>query len=445
MELRDYQISSINKIRTAFKNGYRRPILRLDCGAGKTITSATMCIETAKRGKEVLFLIHRQELLQQTIATFKSLGANLDLIKIGMIITVGNHLEDYNPTLIIADECNFALSKTWLKVLNAYPNAYVIGLSATPIRLSGEPMGNVFDFIVEDITAEELIKRGNLCHYDMYAPKTIIDTQRISMRGGDFASDELDKIMSNPKIYGDVLKYFKQYADKKRTIAYCTSVKHAEQVSNTFNDAGYTSSSIDAKTPKKERERIIEDFKNGKIQILCNCDLISFGFDVPDCDCILLLRPTQSLALYIQQSMRCLRGKEGKRALILDFVGNAFRHGMPTEKREWSLVGKVKCKNRDAEPDILVRQCTNCYRCYKGVNPICPYCGFNNGKTRGQIEEEKKAELEKITEIERKDKRKEIGMTKDEAGLIALAKERGYKSPHFYAKTIMKAREAKKR
>ena len=261
IKLRDYQERSINKIRDAFRQGYRKPILRLDCGAGKTITSATMCIETAKNGREVLFLIHRKELLEQTVETFKRLEANLDLIKIGMILTVGNHLEEYNPYLIICDECNFALSKTWRKVLDNFPKAFVVGLSATPVRLSGEPMGDVFDCIIEDITAEELIQRGNLCKYDYYAPKIDFDTSEFKIKMGDFDTNEIQEAMDKPKIYGDILKYFEKYSKNKKAIAYCTSIQHSQKTADEFIKAGYKAEHIDANTSKKERAEIINRFK----------------------------------------------------------------------------------------------------------------------------------------------------------------------------------------
>ena len=139
-----------------------------------------------------------------------------------------------------------------------------------------------------------------------------------------------------------------------------------------------------------------------------------------------MLRPTQSLALYIQQSCRALTPQDGKRAIIIDYVGNAYRHGMPTDNQKWSLSERKKCKNSSGEPEVLVRVCQKCLRTYAGNGQICPYCGANNGKTKRQIEQEEKAELERITAIEKKNKRMEVGMQNTFGGLVQIAKERGY-------------------
>lgn len=427
IQLRDYQIRSIKKIRDAYANGFKRPILRLDCGAGKTITSAWMAIESAARGNEVLFLVHRKELLDQTYETFKSLNANMDKIKIGMVITVGNHLSDYNPKFIIADECNFALSKTWRKVLDHYSDAWVLGLSATPARLDGKPMGDIFDIIISDLSANELIQLGRLSPYDYYAPKLDINLSDVESRAGDYKQEQLESIMNKPKIYGDIIKYYKQIPHHK-TLVYCTTIKHSELTAQIFRDNGYRAEHIDSNLSKSERDRIVHEFKHGDIEVLCNCDIVSFGFDIPDCDTVMLLRPTQSLTLYIQQSMRGMRYQPGKRATIYDFVGNCYRHGMPTDNREWSLSTAIRTRNPSGVPELLVRQCVSCLRVYSGTAQICPYCKHDNGQTREQIKQQHDAELEQIRTV---DRRKQ-GMAKTLADLLVIERERGYKKGWAY-------------
>lgn len=446
MELRNYQIKAINSLRQSFRDGHKRPILRLDCGAGKTVISAWITRSAIQKNHNVLFLVHLQELKQQTIDTFKKFGIEIgEHLRIEMIITAGNKMKDFEPDLIIADECNFALSKSWLKVFNRFPKAQIIGLSATPIRLSGEPMGAVFDDLIEIIDAKELIKLGNLCDYDYYAPKLNFDIKDVKTRAGDFQAEMLEQILSKPKIYGDVLSYYKKFCQGRKTICYCTTISHSVATAEEFKKAGYNAVHFDGNTPEKKRKQIVEEFKNGKIEILCNCNLISFGFDVPDCDCVLLLRPTQSLALYIQQSMRCLRGRPGKRAIILDFVGNCHRFGLPTDKQEYTLTGKKKCDNKNAEPEVHARQCNQCFKTYSGTSPICPYCGFNNGKTRAEIKQDEKAELERIETIKKFEKKKEVAKAKSLEALIEIGKERGYKNPTYWAKMIINSRESKKK
>jgi superfamily II DNA or RNA helicase len=436
--LRDYQTRSIDKIKKAYQQGYRKVILRLDCGAGKTITAAKMCIDATKKGNKVLFLVHRKELLDQTYEAFKFINADMTNIDIGMIITVGKNLDKYNPNFIIADECNFSLSKTWRKVLDYYSQAWILGLSATPSRLDGRPMGDIFDLIIEDVSADELIAMGKLAPYDYYAPKLNIDLSNVGIRAGDYKQEEIERIMDKPKIYGDVISYYKN-GNHKKAIAYCTSINHSMTVAEEFRNHGFKAEHIDGNTSKSERDRIIDEFKNGDIEILCNCDLISFGFDVPDCDTIMLLRPTTSVALYIQQSMRAMRPREGKRAVVYDFVGNVFRHGMPTEKRDWSLTGRIKARNADGEPDVLVRQCEACYRVYGGIGCVCPYCGHDNGKTRAEIKRDEEAQLELVRKVERQQQGR--AQTYDE--LVKIGYERGYKNPQYWARMVVTSRGKK--
>jgi superfamily II DNA or RNA helicase len=157
----------------------------------------------------------------------------------------------------------------------------------------------------------------------------------------------------------------------------------------------------------------------------------------------MLLRPTTSVALYIQQSMRAMRPRDGKRATVYDFVGNVYRHGMPTEKRDWSLSGRMKMRNADSEPDVIVRQCESCYRVYGGIGRTCPYCGHDNGKTRAEIKREEEAQLELIRNIERKVERKKQGMAKTYDELVAIGVKRGYKNPQYWARMVMGNRSKK--
>ena len=172
---------------------------------------------------------------------------------------------------------------------------------------------------------------------------------------------------------------------------------------------------------------------------LSSVNLLSEGFDIPDCEVIMLLRPTKSLILYLQQIGRGLRYVEGKRATIYDFVGNVFHHGMPTEEREWQLKGKVKFKHR-GELDIKVRECQSCFRVYEGKGVECPYCGHISQKSRAEIRHEKRVELEKITEARKKKDRMEVGMAKSLEELIAIGYRRGYNNPRFWANQIMENR-----
>jgi len=424
MQLRPYQVNAIDKVREAYRQGAKSLILRLDCGSGKTCIAAKMCIDATKKGNKVLFLVHRKELLDQTYATFKMFDADMTNIDIGMILTVGHHLDKYNPDFIIADECNFSLARTWKKVLNNYPNAWILGLSATPVRLDGKPLGELYEKIIDGVEADWLIDNGYLAEYDYYAPPVL--NMEWKMKGIDYDLSDVTASLLKSKIYGKI----EQYIDKtKKTIIYSPSIEFSKSLCERIGATHF-----DGNTPKKERDKIVTDFKSGKIMILSNVDLISFGFDVPDCDCVILLRPTMSLSLYIQQSMRCLR--PGKKATIYDLVGNVYRHGMPTEKRTWSLVKRISRK-RNTEADVLVRQCQKCRLVYSGHDRLCPYCGNDNGQTRRQIEEEEKLELVKIKKLERR----KVGMASTFEELVKIGNARGYKNAKYWARMVLSNRK----
>lgn len=433
--LRPYQENLIQNVRLAFKEKYKKILAVLPCGGGKTVCFAYMAENHIQKNpikNKVWFLVHRRELIEQTVNTFKKFNINMNNIFIGMVKSVSRNVSKYGkPTLIIFDEAHHATAKTWTNIIDYFPDVPVIGLTATPCRLNGDNLGSIFEKLVVGVSSNYLLKNNYLSQYDYYAPK--IDYILPEIKGSDYDTSEIE---FDSKIYGDVLKYIDY---NKKTIIYCPNIQFSMNLSKMINNSIH----FDGSTPDKLREQIINDFRNGKIKVLLNVDLIGEGFDVPDCDCVMLLRPTQSTALYIQQSMRCLRPNENKKAIIYDFVGNVFRHGLPTEDREWSLLNKVKCRNSNGMPDILSRMCNNCYRVYSGINPICPYCNFNNGKTKKQIEEDKKAELEKIEQIEKKKKRMEVGMCSDLQSLIKIGKERGYKNPTFWAKQILKSRNNK--
>lgn len=414
MQLREYQEDIIKKCRQAFKKGYKRPLIVLPCGAGKTVCFAYMA---HRHTGKTWFLVHRQELVDQA----KSVVGESDNIYIGMVGTALTKAP-WPPSMIIFDEAHHATAATWKRIIAAYPNSYIVGLTATPCRLDGSPLGAIFDCLIEGVSANWLINNSYLAPYNYFAPSLKVITPQI--KGQEFDNSSIEY---KSKIYGDVTKYI---SDKK-TIIYCPNIAFSQAIADEVGGVHF-----DGNTPKTERERIIHDFRNGKIKILCNVDLIGEGFDVPDCECVMLLRPTMSVALFIQQSMRCLRYQPDKVAVIYDFVGNCHRHGLPTDNRHWSLNKKIKIRNSSGVPDVITRMCQKCYRVYSGINPICPYCGNDNHKTRKQIEVEKEAELQQIKKVERR----EQGMAHDLDSLIAIGKKRGYKNPYYWAKKILEGR-----
>lgn len=404
MPLREYQIDLIDKVRNSYKRHKKAPCIVLPCGGGKSVIVAEMAKRTTDNGKRVLFIVHRKELCDQIRNTFSRWGVDMELCEIGMVQTVCRHLDEMPaPSLIITDENHHSKANSYMKIYKTFPNAYRIGVTATPVRLDGSGLKDVNDDLIIGVSAKWLIENKFLAPYEYYAP-SVVDLTGIKTVRGEFSASEVEKMMIEKAVFGDVISYYNRLAKDKQAICYCTTIKHSLAMEQAFNNAGINARHIDGTTPKEERDKIIEMFRNGQIDILCNVDLISEGFDVPDCECAILLRPTQSLTLYIQQSMRCMRYKPNKRAVIIDHVGNYVRFGLPDADRQWSLEGKKKkSKDRAADKEEAIQNCPKCFQVFakydrdgKSVKE-CPFCGyvFPKSKTK-EIEERAEARLQKI-------------------------------------------------
>ena len=444
MKLRTYQSDLIEKMRNSFSSNHKRVLCVAGPGAGKTVLAAFMCANHNEKNPNnyCWFLVHRQELVDQTIETLNDSNICMDRIMVAMVQTITRHIEKYRkPTMIIFDESQHSMSKSWRKIIDYYVDVPIVGLSGSPVRLDGKPLGDIFDDMCETVSVKWLIQNHYLADFDYYAPKVDYEEK---IKGHDFDQNFIADQFIERKIYGDVLK---QIDLKRKTIIYCPAVNFSKQLEEKINEYFQSKVAVhfDGDTPKKERKQIIEEFRKGTIRILLNVDLVGEGFNVPDCDCCILLRPTQSLCLYIQQSMRCMRYKEGKKALIIDMVGNCFRHGLPDEDREWSLKEKPKLTNNNGARtgDVLCRECSNCLRVYRGTDPICPYCGADNKKTRRQIKEDEKAELERIEKVERLQKAREQGMAQSYEELVEIGKKRGMKNPRGWAWYVWSGRNNK--
>ncbi len=404
MNLREYQIELIEKCRAEYRKGFKAPCIVLPCGGGKSVIVAEMAKCATAKGNQVLFLVHRRELVEQIKHTFEWWGVDMNLCDVMMVQTANRHIAQIRPPkLIITDENHHSKAFTYRKIYDAFPKAKRIGVTATPIRLDGSGLGDVNDSLVVGVSAKWLIEHKFLAPYDYYAP-AIADLSGLKVVRGEFETDGIEKVLMKSAIYGDVISHYRKLADGKQAICYCVSVKHSQAVANAFCDVGIVARHIDGSTPKNERDGVISAFRDGSIQILCNVDLISEGFDVPDCECAILLRPTQSLTLYIQQSMRCLRYKDGKRAVIIDHVGNYARFGMPDADREWSLDGSKKAGNqRNNADEVKVLQCPECFYTFEppeDEEKICPFCGYvfpEKERKERSIEKKKETELQKIT------------------------------------------------
>ena len=390
-------------------------------------------------------LTHRQELKEQHEALFQKLG--IKNVRVSMILTEANRLGQYpTPALIIADEAHLSRSNSWMKVIEYY-NTWTVGLTATPVRLDGKPLGDVFDALIEGVDTRWLIENKHLAPYEYYAP-TLVETDGLRIVAGDYVVSDLERLMNERAIYGNIIESYRKFACGARAIAYCVSVDHAKSTAAAFNSVGIRAEALSAGTPQRLRRTVLDDFRSGKITVLCNVGIISEGVSIDEVTCCMLLRPTESVALGIQQMMRCMRYLPGKTAKIIDFVGNYTRVGLPDEERMWSLGEPLKRKPKtDGNGDFYIRTCPECYMTFKTA-PICPFCGHTYPLHPREIKAHKEIELQRITaeemarvEQEKKKARLEQGRAETFEDLVRIAKQRGYKNPGFWAAQIMRGRK----
>ncbi len=368
--LRPYQSKGVDDIRAAMAQN-RRVLFVLPTGGGKTVTFSFITHAAIQKGKRIYIVVHRAEILDQISVALRQFNvphgriqpgrtATNDLVQIAMIGTVVRRLDKLPaPDMIIVDECHHALTSSYVTLFGAYPRARVLGVTATPERLDGRGLGETFDTMVRGPSTRWLIENGFLADFDYYAPEVVADLSSVKTRMGDYAIDDLAAAMDKPTITGDAVAHYERFLAGRPAIAFCVTVDHAKHVASCFQDAGIASSSIDGSLPPGERKRIVGALKTGEIKVLTSCDLISEGFDVPAVSGAILLRPTKSLSLYLQQVGRALRLKpDGSKAVILDHVGNC-RHGTPKTAREWSLDAK-KRKGDSAG----VKQCKACFKAF---------------------------------------------------------------------------------
>lgn len=393
---------------------------------------------TAENKKHILFLVHRKELIDQIKETFGFVGVDLSQVTFGMVQTIVRRLDRMEkPDLIITDENHHGLANSYRKIYEYFGDVKRLGFTATPIRLNGSGLGDVNDVLIEEVDAEWLIENGYLSPYKYYAPK-LIHTENLKLNSmKEFSNSSIDKEMKN-MIYGDVIKHYKNLADGQQAITYCHNVEASKRTAEAFQAAGIPTAHIDGKTPKNERSDIIQAFREREIQVLCNVDLIGEGFDVPDCSTVIMLRPTQSLSLFIQQAMRGMRYRPGKTSIIIDHVDNVSKHGLPDMKRKWSLKGK---KKQSQENETSVRQCEQCFAAYDPKeHDKCPLCGYKP-EVKEQASEMDVDETTELKEIDKQSFTLDFRKPEDCSSmkeLSELAKSRGYKPgwAYFQAKRL---------
>jgi DNA repair protein RadD len=386
---RPYQSTLMDQIRAQYRPGpVLRVLLQLPTGAGKTFIFCRIATGAIDKGKRVWLLGHRAEIIEQISGALYTLGIEHGVLEGGQgdtnsriivasIATMSRRLERYKdvpPDLIIVDEAHHAVAGSWRKILNAFPKARVLGVSGTSERLDGRGLGDVFETMIIGPDVAELTRQGYLVPAVVYAPSVAVDLSHVKIRAGDFASDDLAKVMSQGALVGDAIEHYGHLCNGVPAIAFAVNVSHSKQIAARFNAAGIAAAHVDGETPAAERKHFISALGTGKLKVLCNCGLISEGVDVPIVGAAILMRPTQSLGLYLQMVGRALRPAPGKdRAIVLDHAGNSLRHGLPADPREWSLEGKPR--QQRAQPERRLRHCKECGAINAAGAMRCVGCG----------------------------------------------------------------------
>lgn len=423
MQLRPYQEKLISDIKVSLRNGHKSAVAVLGCGGGKSVIQAEIAKSATDKGNRVLFLVHRKELCQQITNTFTRQGVDMSLCDVSMVQTVSRHIDTIiPPQLIITDEAHHSTASTYKKIYDKFP-VIRLGFTATPCRLNSGGLGEVYEDLITSVSTKWLIDNNYLSPYKYYSVK-LADTSGLHVRAGEYKADEVAELMQNKEIYGDTVKQWERLAKGKKTIVYCASVEASKNTAAEFVKAGWISYSLDGATDKNERQDIMERFRSGEIAVLCNCELFGEGLDVPDCECTVLLRPTQSLTLYIQQSMRSMRYMPGKTAIIIDHVGNCYLHGLPDDDRTWTLESKKKQENT-----VKIRECPECFSVYPPTQSKCPYCGVAATKEIRKTDR-KTIEID-LVEMKRQDDIKNTRLSDAElhtwAEVVEFQKLHGYK------------------
>ena len=448
--LRPYQTQLLDQIRQSMRS-HRRVCAVMPTGAGKSVVIAAIIHAAAAKGRRVLLLAHRRRLINQLSRTVGSWGIEHDVIvpgrhqrghgvAVGSVQTVVRRLDKLlPPDLIIIDEAHhLTRDNQWGQVVGHWPNAYLIGKTASPQRLDGRGLGEVFDDLVIGPTPQWLTDEGFLARARIFCPPTTMDTSKLRKVRGEFDMREAAAALEQAKIHGDAVEHYLKIVAPGTALVSCVSVEFADAMAARFNAARIPAKAITGGCSEDDQEQIFDDLGKGVIKVVTYCEMLSEGVDVPSINAAILLRPTASVTMYLQQVGRCLRPKaDGSAAIILDHVGNVERHGLPTEERNWTLDGRDKRK-RDAAPSV--RMCPRCFAANGTAAQVCSECG-HEFTTEARELPETAGELVEIT-AELRRKRAEVGGARSMEDLLRLERQRGYKPG--WAKHIMAARQTRR-
>ena len=398
--LRPYQHNVIEEFHHRVQAGIRRIILVAPTGSGKTIVGADIIQDYARRGKAVMVLAHRREIVAQTSQKLFELRIShgiiqagikprqLELVQVASIQTLWkrtNHTGTMQPPpvdLLWIDEAHHCPAQTYRAIINSYPDAVLIGTTATPCRGDGRGLGGIFQEMIECPQVAELIEQGYLVRMRVYAPVDP-DLKGVRTVAGDYVENQLAERMDRPQLIGDLVTHWHKFGERRKTVAFATSVGHSVHIRDEFVKSGVRAEHIDGSTPKAERDASLARLASGDIDLVTNCMVLSEGWDLPEVACCILARPTKKMGLYRQMIGRVLRPADSKPdAIVLDHSGAVFRHGFVEDRVEWSLDPDKKAvaprhRERCTHPSSRLVECSQCGVVGTAGEP-CWNCGFHS-------------------------------------------------------------------
>ena len=445
MPLRDYQLIAVDDCREAIRRA-GSAVFVCPTGSGKSVVAGEIARLAGLKGSRTLFLVHRRELVRQLVDTLHEYAPDVPVgviasgfpevpwhpLQVASVQTLARRTNVATPDLIIVDEAHHCRASTWTKILQRWPDAKLIGLTATPERLDGRGLGAHFSAMILGPTIPELVAMGSLAPTrTLRIPMALMLDDLKTNRSGEYNAKDLTIRVTGPVVASAVDAYIR-YAKGKRAIFFGIHRDHSRRVCEGLRNAGFRAEHVDGDDPPARRDRIMTEFRTGGIDVVGNCDIISEGFDAPTCEAVLLGAPTRSVTRYLQQAGRAMRPGEGKTALVLDLAGISHELGLPDEVREWDLAdGEIRQpKKAHAAP----RECAQCHTVFYGR--VCPTCAYavplaEIQQVETELEEAKGPDRAMKQGNRRNDLWRDLAIAKrstnPEKAVYALAQRKGYR------------------
>lgn len=453
LELRAYQTDAIHALRRSLGSGKKAPILVMPTGSGKTAVATEIAKSANQKLKRVVFLANRKQLVLQTSAAFARAGIDHGIamsqhdrnpmarVQIASEQTLKSRMLKNrlipSADLLIVDEAHMSIAPGTRDLIKFFGDIVRVGLTATPCRADGRGLGEMYDDLVLGPSVSDLTEQGFLAPAKYFAP-SIPDLAGIRIVRGDYDESQLGQRMNTQTLVGDVVENWLKLANGRKTIVFAVNVAHSQALCEQFRRSGVSAEHLDGDHDDDERAAVLNRFRRGATSVLCNCMLFTYGFDEPSASCVVLARPTRSVAMYLQTVGRALRPSEGKTdCLVLDHAGSVQELGFVDDSIEWTLDDKARAVKSNTASDAPKERkqitCSICKHVFKAA-PACPACGAEMRREAKSAVEHTEADL---IAIERKKAKKETTLADREqfySELLGWCQTKGLKPGAAYYK-----------